>query len=89
MTTTGSPLLTAPIGRTIVRLAAPNMIAMVVTMITLIAEGWYVGQLGTTSLAGLALAAAISAPAVLAPAGVGRLLQPLRAWPMLAQLPRR
>ena len=56
MTTTGSPLLTAPIGPTIIRLAAPNMIAMVVTMITLVAEGWYVGQLGTTSLAGLALA---------------------------------
>ena len=53
---TGSPLLTAPIGPTIIRLAAPNMIAMVVTMITLVAEAWYVGQLGTTSLAGLALA---------------------------------
>ena len=55
-TANASPLLTAPIGRTIIRLAAPNMIAMVVTMITLIAEAWYVGQLGTTALAGLALA---------------------------------
>ncbi|MEI6099808.1 MAG: MATE family efflux transporter [Alphaproteobacteria bacterium] len=51
-----SPLLTAPIGPTIIRLAAPNMIAMVVTMITLMAEAWYVGQLGSASLAGLALA---------------------------------
>jgi len=55
-TANASPLLTAPLGRTIIRLAAPNMIAMVVTMITLIAEAWYVGQLGTTALAGLALA---------------------------------
>lgn len=51
-----SPFLTAPIGPTIVRLAAPNMIAMLVTMVTLMAEAWYVGQLGTVSLAGLALA---------------------------------
>ena len=50
-----SPLLTAPIGATIVRLAAPNMLAMVVTMATLMAEAWYVGQLGTEALAGLAL----------------------------------
>ncbi|MEK0417189.1 MAG: hypothetical protein RI949_1195, partial [Pseudomonadota bacterium] len=50
-----SPLLTAPIGPTIIRLAAPNMIAMLVTMATLMAEAWYVGQLGTEALAGLAL----------------------------------
>ena len=56
VTGAASPLLTAPIGPTIIRLAAPNMIAMVVTMITLMAEAWYVGQLGTASLAGLALA---------------------------------
>ena len=51
-----SPLLTAPIGPTIVRLAAPNMAAMVVSMVTLMAEAWYVGRLGTEALAGLALA---------------------------------
>lgn len=50
-----SPLLTAPIGPTIFRLAAPNMIAMVVTMVTLMAEAWFVGQLGTGALAGPAL----------------------------------
>ena len=50
-----SPLLTAPIGPTIIRLAAPNMLAMVVSMATLMAEAWYVGQLGTEALAGLAL----------------------------------
>lgn len=54
-TATASPRLIAPIGPTIVRLAAPNMIAMVVTMVTLTAEAWYVGQLGTEALAGLAL----------------------------------
>ena len=48
-------LLTAPIGRTIISLAAPNMLAMVVTMATLMAEVWFVGQLGTSALAGLAL----------------------------------
>jgi hypothetical protein len=36
--TQSSPLLTAPIGRTIIRLAAPNMLSMVVTMATLMAE---------------------------------------------------
>ena len=51
-----SPLLTAPIGPTIIRLAAPNMIAMFVTLMTLVAEAWYVGHLGTAALAGLALA---------------------------------
>ena len=47
--TQSSPLLTAPIGRTIIRLAAPNMLSMVVTMATLMAEAWYVGQLGRIS----------------------------------------
>jgi len=55
VTVATSPLLTAPIGRTIIRLAAPNMIAMLVTMATLMAEAWYVGQLGIEALAGLAL----------------------------------
>ena len=51
-----SPLLTAPIGPTIVRMAAPNIAAMLVTTLTAMAEAWYVGQLGTAALAGLALA---------------------------------
>lgn len=51
-----SPFLTTPIGPTILRLAAPNMFAMLVTMLTLMAEAWYVSKLGTVSLAGLALA---------------------------------
>lgn len=51
-----SPLLTAPLGPTILRMAAPNMIAMLVTTFTAMAEAWYVGQIGIESLAGLALA---------------------------------
>jgi Na+-driven multidrug efflux pump len=53
---TASPLLTAPIGLTIMRLAAPNMVAMLVTTLTAMAEAWFVGHLGTPALAGLALA---------------------------------
>ena len=49
-------LLTAPIAATIARLAAPNILAMFVMLATSMAEAWYVGQLGTTALAGLALA---------------------------------
>jgi Na+-driven multidrug efflux pump len=49
-------LLSAPILPSILRLAAPNMLAMTVMLATSAAEAWYVGQLGTTALAGLALA---------------------------------
>ncbi len=49
-------LLTSPIAGTIARLAAPNIAAMFVMLATSMAEAWYVGQLGTTALAGLALA---------------------------------
>lgn len=51
-----SEILTAPIGPTLARLAAPNVLAMFVTLATSMAEAFYVGQLGTVSLAGLALA---------------------------------
>lgn len=49
-------LLTAPIGPTLARLSAPNVLAMFVTLATSMAEAFYIGQLGTVSLAGLALA---------------------------------
>lgn len=52
----GPALLTAPIAGTIARLSAPNVVAMFVMLATSMAEAWYVGQLGTTALAGLALA---------------------------------
>jgi hypothetical protein len=48
-------LLTAPIGATLARMAAPNIFAMFIMLATSIAEAWYVGQLGTAALAGLAL----------------------------------
>ncbi len=48
-------LLSAPIGPTIARLAAPNVAAMFVMLATSAAEAWYVGQVGTPALAGLAL----------------------------------
>ncbi len=48
-------LLTAPIGPTMARMAAPNIIAMFIAMATSMTEAWYVGQLGTVALAGLAL----------------------------------
>lgn len=48
-------LLTAPIGATLFRTSAPNVIAMFILLATSMAEAWYVGQLGTAALAGLAL----------------------------------
>ena len=51
-----SALLNAPIASTILRMAAPNILAQFITVLTFVAEAWYVGQLGSIALAGLALA---------------------------------
>ena len=48
-------LLTAPILPTLLRLAAPNVLAMVMTVLVGIAETYYVGRLGTSPLAAMAL----------------------------------
>lgn len=48
-------IMTAPIAPTLARLAAPNVIAMFIMLATSAAEAWYVGQLGISALAGLAL----------------------------------
>lgn len=48
-------LLDAPIGATLARLAAPNVIAMLVMAAMSIAEGAFAGMLGVSALAGLAL----------------------------------
>lgn len=48
-------LLEGPIGPTLARLAAPNVIAMAVTAAMSIAEGYFAGRLGVAPLAGLAL----------------------------------
>lgn len=48
-------LLEGPIGPTLARLAAPNVIAMLVTAAMSVAEGAFAGHLGVSALAGLAL----------------------------------
>ncbi|XIA66500.1 MATE family efflux transporter [Bradyrhizobium sp. TZ2] len=48
-------LLTAPILPTLLKLAIPNMIAMVGTTLVAVAETSYIGRLGTEPLAGIAL----------------------------------
>jgi putative MATE family efflux protein len=48
-------LLSAPILPTLLRLAAPNVLTMVMTVLVGIAETWYVGRLGTAPLAAMAL----------------------------------
>ncbi len=48
-------LAQGPILRTLVRLAVPNVLAMVLTVLVGIAETYYVGRLGTTPLAAMAL----------------------------------
>lgn len=54
-TAAANPLLSSRILPTLVRLAVPNMLAMVASSLVAIAETVYVGQLGTPALAGLAL----------------------------------
>jgi len=48
-------LLEAPIGRTVVRLALPNVAVMVVQAAIGLIETYWVGKLGTDALAGVAL----------------------------------
>ncbi len=52
---TANPLLSSRILPTLIRLAVPNMLAMVASALVAIAETVYVGRLGTAALAGLAL----------------------------------
>lgn len=49
------PLLTAPIGRSLWRLAAPTTAVMIVQTFVAIAETYFFGRLGTDALAGFAL----------------------------------
>jgi len=50
-----SPLLTAPIAPTLARLAAPGIVLALFQTAVSVADTYYVGRLGTESLAGLAL----------------------------------
>jgi putative MATE family efflux protein len=49
------PLLTAPIGRSLLLLAGPTTALMLVQILVAIADGIFVGRLGTDALAGIAL----------------------------------
>jgi putative MATE family efflux protein len=49
------PLLTAPIGRSLLTLAGPTTLVMVAQTFVSIAETWIFGKLGTEALAGFAL----------------------------------
>jgi putative MATE family efflux protein len=49
------PLLTAPIGRSLLRLAGPTTALMLVQIVAAIADGIFVGRLGTDAQAGMAL----------------------------------
>lgn len=48
-------LRSGPILPTLLRLSAPNVLAMAMTVLVGIAETWYIGRLGTTPLAAMAL----------------------------------
>jgi putative MATE family efflux protein len=48
-------LLHAPLLPTLLRLAAPNVVGLVATTVTIAYDGWVVGQLGPDALAGVAL----------------------------------
>ena len=48
-------MLSGPLVPTILALAAPNVVNVSVQSLVLIADGWFVGQLGTAELAALAL----------------------------------
>jgi Na+-driven multidrug efflux pump len=48
-------MLSGPLVPTILTLAAPNVVNVSVQSLVLIADGWFVGQLGTAELAALAL----------------------------------
>jgi Na+-driven multidrug efflux pump len=46
-------MLTGPLVPTILSLAAPNVVNVSVQSLVLIADGWFVGRLGTAELAAL------------------------------------
>ncbi len=53
--TPANPLLTGPILPTLVKLAAPNVLALTIQSLVVIAETSYIGRLGTEALAAMAL----------------------------------
>ncbi len=55
MNTPTNPLVTAPLGRSLARLAAPGLLGVILQSIVSVTEAWYLGGLGKTALAGVAL----------------------------------
>lgn len=49
------PLLSAPIGRSLLRLAGPTTAVMALQVVVAVAEAWFVARLGVEALAGIAL----------------------------------
>jgi putative MATE family efflux protein len=49
------PLLIAPIGRSLLRLAGPTTAVMAVQVLVAVSEAWFVAQVGIDALAGIAL----------------------------------
>jgi putative MATE family efflux protein len=49
------PLLTAPIGQSLVRLAGPTTAVMAVQVLVAVSEAWFVARIGIDALAGIAL----------------------------------
>ena len=56
------PLLTAPLGRSLFRLAGPTTAIMLVQIAVALAETWFLAELGTASLAGSALVVPAAIP---------------------------
>ena len=55
------PLLTAPVGRALVRLAGPTTAVMALQVVVALADIWIIARLGTDALAGIALVFPVTA----------------------------
>ena len=71
-------LLEAPIGRTILRLAMPNVAVMGIQAAIGLVETYFIAKLGTDALAGLALVFPVQMLFVMITAGADRRRHPLR-----------
>jgi len=55
VTDSSNPLVTAPLGRSLARLAAPGLLGVILQSVVSVSEAWYLGGIGKTALAGVAL----------------------------------
>ncbi len=65
------PLLTAPIGKSLLKLAGPTTLVMVAQTFVAIAETYFFGRLGTEALAGFALVFPLMMMTMMAAGGIG------------------